>query len=178
MLRARLGVRCRGVWIIPQVRRTHGVADVRTVGEIGGVGAGTAHAFDADQNYSRVNLFKLRPVESPLFQNTQAEVFHEHVGLFHQLTHEFAAFRRLHVDGERFLAALELHEVGFLVPELGVFAAMTVAAQSCLTANHFRAELAEHTRDRRPGGAGGQLDDTYSFKGKLAHKVLSYWSSG
>ena len=139
---------------------------------------GAAHAFDADQNYLRIDLFKLGPVEAPLFQNAQAEVFHEHVGLFHQLTHKLAAFRCLHVDGERFLAPLELHEVGFLVPELGVFAAMTVTAQACLAANHFRAELAEHARHGRPSGAGGQLDDTYSFKGKLTHKVLSYWSNG
>jgi hypothetical protein len=60
---------------------------------------------------------------------------------------------------------LELHEVGLLVPQFGVFAAMAVAAQTGLAADHLRAKFTEHARDGGTGGAGGKLDYANAFKG-------------
>jgi hypothetical protein len=84
----------------------------------------------------------------------------------------------LHIDRERFLAALKLHEIRFLVPELWVFAAMTIAAQPSLAANDLRSELAEHSRHGRAGCPGRQLNDANPFKGKLAHSIYFLWSDG
>src|SRR4030095_15033961 len=170
--------RGRRAGIVPQIGRRHRVADVGSVGEIGRVRAGAAHAFDANQNDVGVDVFQIGPVQAPFFKNAQAEIFHQYVGFLYQLFYQLPALRRLHVDGEGFLAALELHEVGLLVPQLGVFAAMTVAAQARFAANDFRTELAEHAGYGWPGSAGGQLDNSYTFEGKLAHSLRFLWSDG
>jgi len=114
---------------------------------------------------SRIDFFELRPIESPLLQNAQAVVFDENVGFLNQLGDQLAAFGRLHVHGERFLAALEFHEVRIFVPLGGIFAAVAVAAQPSFAADHLRAELAEHPRHGGARGAGGELNDAYAFQG-------------
>src|SRR5262249_36957322 len=48
MLGSRLRRRRRSVGIVPQVCRRHSVANVRAIGEIGGMRSAAAHAFDPD----------------------------------------------------------------------------------------------------------------------------------
>jgi hypothetical protein len=122
-----------------------------------------AHPFDADEDHLRIDFFQLRPIESPLFQNAQAEVFDEHIGFLYQLSHELAPFRGLHIDREGLLTPLELHEVGFFVPKLRILAAVTVAAQARLAADHLGAELAEHPRHGWARCAGREFDDSNSL---------------
>ena len=116
------------------------------------------HAFNANQNQSGIDLFKLRPIQAPFLQNAEPEVLDEHIRFFHQLTHKLPPFGSLHIDGERFLAALKFHEIGFLVPEFRVFTAVAIAAQPSLAADDLGAELAEDSRHGRTRRAGGELN--------------------
>ena len=150
--------------IVPQITCTHVVNDVWTVSQVGGVRAGAAHAFDADQDACGIELLELRIIEAPFFQHAQAEIFYEDIGLPHQLLYELAAFGRLHIHGEGLLAALEFYEIRLLVPQLRVLAPVTIAAQPRLAADDFGAELAQHAPDRRSCRSGRQLDNANTLQ--------------
>jgi hypothetical protein len=70
-----------------------------------------AEALDRTENEPRVELLKMLPGEAHPVHRTGREILDQHVGLADQLLHDRLAFRRLGVQCQRLLVAIERDEV-------------------------------------------------------------------
>ena len=118
-----------------QVKAGAGIADLRAgdkrcaIGNTGGahraahrlrhvfiglefrVRAGRTEAFDRADHDLRIDLVNFFPGETQPLQHAGAEVLHHDVALLQQVDKHFLALRRLHVDRDRALVAVQHREI-------------------------------------------------------------------
>jgi hypothetical protein len=91
-------------------RPAHRLGDVFVCLEIR-VRTGRAEALDRAHHDLRIDLVDFFPRKTEAIEHPRAEVLHDDVALLEQLDEHCLAFRRLHVDRDRALVAVEHREI-------------------------------------------------------------------
>ena len=129
-----------------------------------GVRSARAEALDGAHHDLRIDLVDLLPREPEAVEHAGAEVLHDDVALLQQVDEDLLALRRLHVDGDRALVAVEHREVERVgVRHVAQLAARRVALR-VLELDHVRAEPGEKLRAGRTGLHVCHVEDAYAFQ--------------
>ena len=134
-----------------------------------------AEALDRTENEPRVEFLNMLPGEAHPVHRTGREILDQDVGLADQLLHDRLAFRRLGIQCQRLLVAIERDEVQRIqigdVPQL---AARHVSNARPLDFQHVRAEPRQQLRACRPGLYAREVDNFDSFQWQRHDQILLF----
>ena len=149
----------------------------RVVHGLVGVGPRLAEAVDRHVDDAGRTLADRRLVEAETLDHAGAEVLHQHVGPRGEALDEIDALRRLQVDGDRALVAVEVQERGREAVAPIAVGARVVALARLLDLDDVGALVGEDHGRPRPRQHRGQIDDADARErsvGRLAHAHLAH----
>ncbi len=132
----------------------------------GGLGAALSEAGDRAVDEPRVQLAERSVAEAEALHGAGTEVLDHHVGLGEETAENGLPVRRLHVEGQALLVAVDRHEIRRLAPREGRPAARVVALARLLDFDDLCPHVAERHGAEGPGEDAGEIDDAKPREGR------------